>query len=881
MLQAITKRLKRGKRGISTVIVVMLSLVLIVIIVGNVVLWSYQMNQVDMDRMQETLSLTNVERPRSPWFTAQNEFSINMGSWLSGSYTDTKSLGGLYETFREEPQGFDDFNPSSYIPVGSTSYVSGSIGDLNSDDGVYINFRSYSSTSQTDAFIAYRDNTTATLNIPEERTWTGANMTWSSQSDLPDSGSPVRWVRVAYCPLESRSYEKIVVTLSDDGYLDAYVWDGTSWNVANDIGYVNTTANAYKCFDVAYEKTSGEVLLVYAISSNNTAQDLAYKTWIFGTGWSPEYYIDDGGHATDIQYYWVELASNPTSGSNEITMVALDYTDTDGNGWVWNGSSWGSIYQLDGTVSIRTEECIAVAYESQSGTAWTAVGSGTNASTFSMRSQTGGIWNATKTNPNVGGTPNWCTLKSDPASNQLMLVSVDGNSDLNTVYYAGSGDWTVQAEHDPSVDTHAQRCADFAWEPTGSKGLLVWGTTAGEISYKTFTAPDTWGPQQNPTMGANVHPCVQLRTNTRSITGDALILGVVLEGTVFHLGAISWNGTAFTIIGTDTISTDTAVSTYECFEMEFRNFEPPTQFTCEVELSGTANAQNWTQLEWTADLAFTTPNVITTLQLYNFNVSQYPTAGDGCITEVIGQTDVTRNQTITTNPTYFRDSGNNWKIKITGTKMDTIPFELKIDWIRFKVAPSDVCRLDVNNNFTIDHATYPRSGICGIEIRIRYNVTGNGERWFLKVYNWATDTFTDTGFNNTAGDAPTPNAWNDYAINVTANWADYVRSDGVMRVEFSDEGLRTNQTIAEIDFLGTRAIMDGAYISIKDSSSLSVHIVALWITNSTSHQRYDADLFLNAGESTDYIRMDISLPQDAFITKIITERGNTAVFSSG
>ena len=62
MLQAITRRLKRGKRGISTVIAVMLSLVLLVIIVGNVVLWSYQMNQLDIDRMQETITITDVKK---------------------------------------------------------------------------------------------------------------------------------------------------------------------------------------------------------------------------------------------------------------------------------------------------------------------------------------------------------------------------------------------------------------------------------------------------------------------------------------------------------------------------------------------------------------------------------------------------------------------------------------------------------------------------------------------------------------------------------------------------------------------------------------------------------------------------------------------------
>jgi predicted PurR-regulated permease PerM len=61
-LQALTRRLKREKRGISTVIVVMLSLVLITLIVGNVVLWSYQMNQLDRDRIQETVTITDVSK---------------------------------------------------------------------------------------------------------------------------------------------------------------------------------------------------------------------------------------------------------------------------------------------------------------------------------------------------------------------------------------------------------------------------------------------------------------------------------------------------------------------------------------------------------------------------------------------------------------------------------------------------------------------------------------------------------------------------------------------------------------------------------------------------------------------------------------------------
>lgn len=114
---------------------------------------------------------------------------------------------------------------------------------------------------------------------------------------------------------------------------------------------------------------------------------------------------------------------------------------------------------------------------------------------------------------------------------------------------------------------------------------------------------------------------------------------------------------------------------------------------------------------------------------------------------------------------------------------------------------------------------------------------------------------------------------------MTEGWADYVSDEGVMRLEFSDEGLSANQTVVGIDFLAVRAIIDGTSIDLKNLSPLSIRIVAVWITNSTIHQRYNADLFLGAGEAATYIRMDIKLPQDTFLAKVVTERGNLAVFS--
>jgi nitrogen fixation-related uncharacterized protein len=55
-------RIKQDKRAASNVIVVMLSLVLVVIIVANVVLWSYQMNQLDLEREQESVNILLATR---------------------------------------------------------------------------------------------------------------------------------------------------------------------------------------------------------------------------------------------------------------------------------------------------------------------------------------------------------------------------------------------------------------------------------------------------------------------------------------------------------------------------------------------------------------------------------------------------------------------------------------------------------------------------------------------------------------------------------------------------------------------------------------------------------------------------------------------------
>ena len=193
----------------------------------------------------------------------------------------------------------------------------------------------------------------------------------------------------------------------------------------------------------------------------------------------------------------------------------------------------------------------------------------------------------------------------------------------------------------------------------------------------------------------------------------------------------------------------------------------------------------------------------------------------------------------------------------------------------FTVTTSETYRLCLNNDFKMDLNAYPLSYIRGIEILTRYNTTVDSEKWFLRAFNWSSSDFEVLDIQ---GNQPIANQWNDYAANVTNQWEDYVNSDGTIRLEFADQGNGTDQATIEIDFQGVRVIIDGTSVRLKNSGQYSAHIVAIWITNSTDHQRYSASLFINSGEETEYLRVDLNLLEGNFTTRVVTERGNIAVF---
>jgi len=815
MLQTITKHLKRfkhAKRGLSNVIVVMLSLVILVVISANVILWSYQMNQLDFERIQESIKIANVTRATvSSWFTAQKEYTINAGSRLGGTYTNTKSLDGSYETFREEKTQI--FNPNSYILGGSTKYVSGDVSILTSNNDVYMNFRSYPNYE-----IRYQESL---------ETFSTTSITYQDKVSIvftPQITADFIIIATAEVQGSSTSYQaraRLIVNSTTYQELMYRVKDTTDWYPF--CGLKRMTLN---------ESTTYSIKVQFC--TNNAAATASIRNAKIIIISLQSSYAESEVLSTTDSTIWqdkVTLAFTPPSDGEYLIIATANY----------RGSS------INRDVNIRLIQDDTIVHADTIG----RPGGGTTANYYTFGVMRKVSLSAALHNFKI----QYCSsaIPGIAGLNYAHIVAIR-LSQFDNNYYAED-----ESESSPAAsNTWYDKVVNTYTAEAGNHLIL------GSVVYKSGSTSNSVGLDFQTESTSRQLPLVEHRDSTTYETAFFLTMQNLVVGD--KTDKIRWMGE----------STNARVKNARLVSCKM----PTLTQTAEVEFIGNSNTQDWTQLEWTIDSSFTTTDVTTTFQLYDYQANQYPTSGDGYMSDNIGLTDITKNQTITTNLTNYRDADGNWKIKVKGVKAADTQFELKVDWVEFKVTTSDIYRLNINNTFAIDLSTYPLNYVHGIEIFVRYNVTEAAEKWFLRAYNWTELTFTSSSFNNTEGNQPTLNEWNEYAVNITEDWRSYVKDDGTLLVEFFDEGLNTNQTIVEIDFFGVRAIIDGARFDLKNTGSMTAHVVSIWIINSTNHKHYDANLFINAGEETTNIRVDISLPEDDFIAKVVTERGNIAVFSA-
>nr|MDA3792449.1 hypothetical protein [Elusimicrobiota bacterium] len=195
------------------------------------------------------------------------------------------------------------------------------------------------------------------VDTPQYRIWysTPATPYWSSELLAVDQGATdILWVKLAADP----NSDSILLGTSDDAAApdaDVQVWDGSAWgNYLNLTGDINV-ADGNRQFDVAYEATSGDGLVVW---SNLATKISRYRTWSSGA-WGAE----DGTVAVAVSSYtyWQRLVSDPNS--NQIVLLTSDI-DNDLYTQVWDGSAWGSVTEEAVSLDAATDrECFSFAYD--------------------------------------------------------------------------------------------------------------------------------------------------------------------------------------------------------------------------------------------------------------------------------------------------------------------------------------------------------------------------------------------------------------------------------------------------------------------------------------------------------------------------------------
>jgi len=937
MLEAIIKRLKRDKRGVSNVIVVMLSLPLIVVIVANVVLWSYQMNQFDWNKMQENLTLLNVTPFGQTW----------------------------------------SYNPSAYTLGGSTSRLSGSVSDLTADDGVYMTFRSYTETDTIDFVDQTCDlypppakgthsNFTAQQYGPhgihdtltEENTVSNWLSGWDERaritidhndvdgalSNFPvllylsnSSGRHNDDVTFVFDEVGSNS-KKIAVT-TNDGTTECYVeiekWDaasGQAWLWVKVPSISNTTeTDLYLYYDADHADNTD-----YVGDPNSTPAENVWDSNYTGVWHLDDTIVDSvdigGGSsgtpsgtpsATPTFAYFDEL--NTANANGFITQVKIN-VDTVGDGdlRIMTCSRAGN------TFTVRDFENLAVTgtgVRTFSVNLEVATGDylGFWASTVSVERETYAssqyLYQDTGTVPSVGQT------YSATQGATLVRLMIEGNGDAISVLDStnNNNDGSVigseetigqidNAQDFDGTDDYVNISADLAQWLGKTASLSVWIRTTQVGSSIYWDSPGVTGVEE--AGGANdifwglIDASGKMGIQAGDTAG-AITTSPINDDNWHHIVMTRNSSTGEVKIYVDGILNDIATSDtgdktnsfYSIGRIEDTGGTPEyfSGTIDEFRISNTTRSLAWIGASYESErddlLDFgseETPNYELDLEIQWTNVDYDETNERLCI--YAGDLDA-ENLSVD----YW--DGDSWESIDTDLDADswnnyTISLASPTYTIRFKdgTNTSDTTPNSWDIDVTLLHVWTESSEYT---VEVEFTGSSNTEDWSqlnwtvncawtvssvnvtLQLYNYTLDSYPTSGNGYMAYTSDdTPNTDENRSQTINVNPIHFIDATGHWKIKI--KGVKTAGTPFDfkVDWIEFKvAKVTGTLFTFRNEGPLTSHVVSLWINNATHHQRYDTNIFINSGDSESYIRSDVTLPNKPYTVKVVTERGNTAVFT--
>jgi len=663
-----------------------------------------------------------------------------------------------------------NYNPTGYDLLGSTGYVSGSVENLTGDDGAYMVFGSYlSRDTESEEGV---DSDSSNVDSSQDR---GSSSNFTAQQTGPDS---------EFDTLTEEYFGGVI-----EDYVDVDTSDvDSSADTGTHSNFANQKLGPDSVYDTLQEDNALPSSEDWGINSSAFTSTSTHAMYRYMGGTSPDkdnmtvtkLHIRVNGPGTvAIAIYTGGALDDPTgavkqaeaynitvsTGWNEIDVTDFNWSKNTVTwiGWAHNtgvyySSSSGDCGDYQAGRGRWSQTSPADADETQPmpgnpgagsfGNYWYAVyaeyeiepeyqidlevqwtGLPSSLPNEELCIYTGStdaediiidIWDT--------GASEWDTLLSDLSSSTWNNVSISSwlTSDTVTIRFKGSNEtgdvvqdqWNIDVAliHMWSSDTARYRLdLEFQWTGVSydeaNEYLCIYGGSQGSEDIRV----DVWYSSS----WQNVLSDLSSGWNNVSV-------GSYLTDSTF---TVRFKG------GTD--GSDTVKDPWQA---DFSMLHLWTkQHTSEVELRGSGDLLEWTQLNWTVDSRWTSGSISVILQLYDYDNQSYPGSGDGYMGYTSGpaDTDETKFGVISSNPEHFRNGTGWWKVRVKGVLNLDTQFNMSLDLVDFEA--THYSEYTASTEFLFDDVTDNQSPFLNFTV-VSHN-SRDGATVTIQVWNYTTSSY--------------------------------------------------------------------------------------------------------------------------------------------
>jgi hypothetical protein len=577
-----------------------------------------------------------------------SDYYVSNGTYISGSVPSSlRTVDSDYFTVAGTPlaTSSSSYSPTAYTLSGGTSYISGATGDLASSNDVSMVYRSYPTAMSAQALYTHQEVTTiagSTYNVQRPES-----------ADMPGIS-----LSASMATIGRQLLGKFVYPLSGLSSIPASTWTGNyrAWRDPDS--------------SIAYDSTG----------SGNNGDGASNITWTHVVGSGTNRFMMIG---ISIRVVTVSALS-VTVGGQSATFLRSDSLGAEVKGETWYLINPGSGSKIV-TVTLSGSCKASGGSVSYSGVA----------QTDPVDNHVGASYSGVTPSVSLTTTVDNDWIFSNLAVSGAATIVAHGSGQVHRYYQIGTGG---SGPSRPAAD-------DGDDKPTTTPSLykVSWNmsffidTVAQAVAFKPAPRPvghidiDVLIRKSDgairTTLASGVADSTDLTSTPATLSGlySMAAYSVVDQSDYLEIDYYVNVTSATSGVAAYLRIGDNSLPAVE--QTRMANVMLPSEYSVEVEFAGLSNSFTWTQISWTVEAAWSSGSVATTLQLYNYALSNYPTSGDGFISytsNATAGTDESRTQTVATNPVHFRNSTGGWRIKIKGVKTSTAPFDFKGDWIELR-----------------------------------------------------------------------------------------------------------------------------------------------------------------------------------------------------